>query len=482
MQHPIWLLALGVILMAGSHLSFNVDFLAWFCSVPFLIYLSRTRGIPSRIYFILAMVLSWSLAVFKIISDPVPYAMIPLYSIPIALVQSPAYLLWSGFTGRRYSYLLFPSTMVVTEWMQYTFTPLGSWGAAAYTMVDHEGIMQIGSVFGLAGISFLIYLVNVVLAEWYLNPSGNRVRIFSVVFILAAVLIFGSLRVDFYNSRSGAQIKVAAVGTDSEAGGLPIPDGKVRNSNMEKLVSRTERAASAGARLVVWNEAAAVVFPDEEDTLKERLKQLSLNADIALIASYIVVLSEQPLRYENKYLMFLPDGSLAYTYHKHEPVPGEPAVKGKEAFESVLMDEIRMGGAICYDYDFPYLARAFGQAGADIVGLPSSDWRGIDPLHTKMAAMRAVEQGHSVLRSTRFGLSAAINPLGIIEAQMSSFNGNDRIMIAFLPENGIFTLYTVVGDLLIYLSIGFICLYILGSLVRFLRYSARELPLMFKKK
>ncbi len=28
-------------------------------------------------------------------------------------------------------------------------------------------------------------------------------------------------------------------------------------------------------------------------------------------------------------------------------------------------------------------------AGADIVAIPSSDWRGIDPLHTKMAAFRA---------------------------------------------------------------------------------------------
>ena len=97
---------------------------------------------------------------------------------------------------------------------------------------------------------------------------------------------------------------------------------------------------------------------------------------------------------------------------KHQPVPGEPAVKGTEAITSTSHFKSNIGGAICYDYDFPYLARQNANAGVDILALPSSDWRGIDPLHTRMAAFRAIEQGHSIIRSTRFGLSAAINPYG----------------------------------------------------------------------
>jgi hypothetical protein len=95
-----------------------------------------------------------------------------------------------------------------------------------------------------------------------------------------------------------------------------------------------------------------------------------------------------------------------------------------------------VGGAICYDYDFPYLAAKFGKAGADIMALPSSDWRGIDPIHTEMAAYRAIEQGHSVIRSTRFGLSAAITPYGEMVARMSSFDNNDKIMVTTVPKEG----------------------------------------------
>ena len=54
--------------------------------------------------------------------------------------------------------------MVIMEWIQYTFTPLASWGVAAYTMHDNVSLIQAVSLFGLAGLSFLIYWVNVSIA------------------------------------------------------------------------------------------------------------------------------------------------------------------------------------------------------------------------------------------------------------------------------------------------------------------------------
>ena len=92
----------------------------------------------------------------------------------------------------------------------------------------------------------------------------------------------------------------------------------------------------------------------------------------------------------------------------------------------------------------------------DLVAVPSSDWRGIDPLHSRMAAFRAVEQGHSIIRSTRFGLSAAISPYGEFLAQMSSYDSNDKVMMAHLPAQGVKTIYNLIGDTLVYLCFGFL--------------------------
>ena len=73
-----------------------------------------------------------------------------------------------------------------------------------------------------------------------------------------------------------------------------------------------------------------------------------------------------------------------------------------------------------------------------------------------MAAFRAVEQGHSIIRSTRFGMSAAISPYGEFLAQMSSHDTNDKVMMAHLPAQGVKTFYNLIGDALVYLCFGFV--------------------------
>ena len=108
-------------------------------------------------------------------------------------------------------------------------------------------------------------------------------------------------------------------------------------------------------------------------------------------------------------------------------------------------------GAICYDFDFPALALEQARLGLDLAVVPSSDWRGIDPVHTQMASLRAIEGGFSLLRSTRFGLSAAFDSTGRARAWESSFESKDRVMLATLPARGRPTLYRAIGDVFVVL-------------------------------
>ena len=226
-------------------------------------------------------------------------------------------------------------------------------------------------------------------------------------------------------------------------------------------------AANSNAQFIVWNEAAVFILPEDEAKWQADLSAMVAQLKISLVASYVVPISITPLKYENKYLYINSTGTIDYTYHKHQPVPGEPSAKGKEPLKVFDIAGTKVSGAICYDYDFPYLAREIGQLKADIVAIPSSDWKGIDPLHSQMAAFRAIEQGHSIVRSTRFGLSAAITPYGEMVAQMSSFDENDKIMMAELPVKGVSTVYSVIGDAFIYLCMGFI-------LVLFFNYAFKK--------
>ena len=162
--NPLWYLAIGVSTMSLTHMTFSIEVMAWVSSVPFLIYLSLTQGWKSRITFFLALVLAWSCVVAKIITDPIPLVLVFLYSIPISLFHLPGYLIWSKFKNQKYALFLFPVIMIIMEWIQYTFTPLASWGVAAYTMHDNVSLIQTISLFGMAGLSFLIYWVNVSIA------------------------------------------------------------------------------------------------------------------------------------------------------------------------------------------------------------------------------------------------------------------------------------------------------------------------------
>ncbi len=457
--NPKWWLALGIVTMSATHMSYSIDIIAWIAYVPFLMYLSLTNGWKSRLLFVFALIVAWSFVTAKIISPPIPYAMVFLYAIPISLFHLPAYLIWNKFKQYKGSFILFPAILTLMEWLQYTFTPFASWGAAAYTQLHTPIFMQTVSLFGMAGLSFLIYLFNIAITEILLNKKLHYFNLQLPVTALICLILFGTARLYTPTSKPITTMTVAAVGTDSEVSGLPLPSKEQNDSVKNTLFERTKMAANSNAQFIVWNEAAVFILPEDEAKWQADLSAMVAQLKISLVASYVVPISITPLKYENKYLYINSTGTIDYTYHKHQPVPGEPSAKGKEPLKVFDIAGTKVSGAICYDYDFPYLAREIGQLKADIVAIPSSDWKGIDPLHSQMAAFRAIEQGHSIVRSTRFGLSAAITPYGEMVAQMSSFDENDKIMMAELPVKGVSTVYSVIGDAFIYLCMGFILVF-----------------------
>ncbi len=453
---PVYFLILGIVTITAAHMTVSIDLAGWITCVPFLIYLRQTNGIKSKLILLLGLILAWSFCIAKIVSPPMPFAMIFLFSVPISLFHLPGYWLWDRYKDRPWAILIFPSVMMVMEWIQYTFTPFASWGVAAYTQSHSIAIMQMVSVLGMPGLSFLIYWVNISIAEIAVSRKSTFLTLQLPLTITILFVVFGALRYDLSKATGQEMISAAAVGSDSDLTGYPLPSKESNDSVKQNLFSRTTLAANGGAKLVVWNEGSTFIMPEEENSWRDSLSALSARLKISLVAAFIVPLSESPMLYKNNYLFFDSTGTLKFTYNKHQPVPGEPAIKGTEPLQVFDVAGTKTGAVICYDYDFPYLAKTYGLLKADIVADPSSDWRGIDPVHTRMAAYRAVEQGHSILRSTRFGLSAAITPYGEFSTQMSSYDDNNKIMMAHLPVKRITTLYSIIGDIFVYLFIIFI--------------------------
>ena len=290
---PFWFLLIGIATVSMTHMSFGVGFFAWFSIVPFLLYLNNTKGWKSRLLFISALIIAWSIVVLKIITPPIPFLMIFLYSIPISLFHLPAYLIWDKFKNHKWSILLFPTILIIMEWIQYTFTPFASWGVMAYSQLNSINIMQFVSVFGMAGLSFLIYWVNVSIAQLITRKKANLLSVYVPLSILIIVITFGSLRINIEKSKGVKTMTVATVGTNSTVSGLPLPTKETNDKVISELLKKTEKAGDFGAKIVVWNEASFFTLPDNEKEIQNSIKAIAKEKNISIVASYVIPISER---------------------------------------------------------------------------------------------------------------------------------------------------------------------------------------------
>ena len=459
-RRPLVWAALFLVVIPLTHLRFGLGLLAWIAPIPLLRLLrlrsagSVTRAVGGALATLGLGAFAWTLAVLKIVTPPLQPAMAPLFGVPIGVALTLPYL---GATavrarlGEGAAVLAFASFGVLGEWMLHGLLPFGVWGAAANTQLNQLALLQLAALTGAHGVSFVIYLVGAA-AESALAPQAGAQgagRLAAALALVALVLLGGELRLHHGSARADSLVRVAAVATDSRVGQGALPDAEEVAAVRRGLVSRTRRAAAAGARLIVWTEAATLVRPEEELAFQEELAALAGELEVSIVAGYVVPISEHPLQYRNRYAYVRSRdgrGVLDHIYDKHEPVPGEPAIRGTNP--PPLVEEPALGrvsGAICYDYDFPRLARERASLGVDLVALPSSDWRGIDPMHTEMTRVRAIEGGTAILRSTRYGLSAGYDAYGAERGRADAYEGATLLLVS-LPRHGVRTPYATLGD------------------------------------
>jgi apolipoprotein N-acyltransferase len=448
---PAWaLLALGALATMLTGPRFGAGALAWLAPVPYLLHARRARGWRPWLALGATLVAAFSLQLVPIATPPVPPLAVLGFGAPVA-IGALVTLALSEILRRRAGEIVgiygFAALTAVFDWAGYRLTELGVWSATANSQVGALALVQLASVAGLAGVGFLMSWFAAVVASLLGAPAPARRwrHALAALVALAAALVFGSVRLDATHG-GGRTVSVGAVVTDLGLDEKGLPDAAALAANTDALFERTRLAAARGARLVVWNEVATVVPPDGEAALVERGRGEARRLGVDLVLAYGVLVSREPLLLDNKYVFLTSEGEVADTYRKHHPVPGEPSMRGSEPLRVIERPYARVAGAICYDYDFPALAREHARLGAELVVVPSSDWRGIDPVHTFMARVRAVEGGFSLVRATRWGASGAFDAYGRVRGWMQVTEPNERVMVASVPVGRVRTVYGAVGD------------------------------------
>ena len=462
-----WLLVAGVLLLFANGAN-TLPLAAWLAPVFLLRFLRIQRvlvGLPA-VYGLLIATFAFQFRGMV----PIPGLGYDIFLAAFGVLLLLPYLVDRLIAPRLKGFaaaLIFPTAWVATEFLS-SLGPYGSWCSIAYSQYGNLPLLQILSVTGLWGITFLIGWFAATVNWVWENGLDSRfplrgIAVFAAT--LVTVMLLGGARLAF-NPPSSPTVRVASI---SRAKIQPEPSDtlwqhvladKATNIELTKfstwedgvnsdLLSRAGREAQAGAKIVFWGEANALTFKETEPALIARGRELAARYQIYLAMALGVWSRGKNPPFENKLVMIQPNGQVAWEYNKVRPVPGPEAasqVRGDGKLRSLDTPYGKLTSVICFDADFPRLLAQAGAMGADLVVDPSNDWRAIDPWHTQMASYRAIEQGTNLIRHTSQGLSAAYDYEGHQLAAMDHYVAVDHTLISQAPTKGVWTIYSRLGD------------------------------------
>jgi apolipoprotein N-acyltransferase len=364
--------------------------------------------------------------------------------------------------------LLFPACQAACEYL-ISFTPYGGLISLAYTQYGNLPLLQLLSVTGIYGVSFLMaWFASIGNGIWEQRFAWPRIRPLTLLYsgALVLVLLFGCLRLTFF-APSSQTVRVAGISAAANTyQHTPGPREmmqmvqsnpahlRARLSTLDnELLDRTQAEARAGARIVIWPEVGAQVLASDEADLIRRAATLARSEHIYLDMGLGVF--QPPATIRDQAVLIGPNGRVVSTYNKAHPVPGlDPFASSANPAPVVQTPYGRLSTAICFDADFPSWMQQAASKGVDIMLLPSNDWQAADPWHTHNATFRAIENGYSLVRQATGGLSMAVDEEGRVLAATDYFTTDQQTMIAYVPVKGTWTLYSRVGDLFAWLCIA----------------------------
>jgi apolipoprotein N-acyltransferase len=295
---------------------------------------------------------------------------------------------------------------------------------------------------------------------------------------MLVVLTYGNLRLAFFHPQPGTVRMAGLTAVDFRAEQEVL--FQTRDTDWEafrQLAAQrydpyfdgTRREAQAGAKIVVWPEAALQVAAEDEAALIARGQEVSREEGIYLAMSWFKMHKEGEGRSQIKLVITDPKGEVALEHVKYGGAMIEGLEPGDGVLRTVETPYGTLSGVICWDTDFPTVVSQAGRNGTDILLSPSLDIRAVDPMHAQMAQFRAIENGVSVFRQSDNALSIVTDPYGRVLASVDHFTASEWVTVAQVPTHGVFTIYSVIGDIFGWLSIlGFLAIVVWG-VVRSLR-------------
>lgn len=470
------LLLIGLFFFYFSNGKYNFALGAWLYPI-FILSVSR-KGKKIYSYFIIPVLIGLvsEVSFWYTFDNPTSFLFyipffVGLFTGFIFLVDRILYSKINGFMAT----LIFPLTYTTFDFCTHLFNPLGTTGILGYSQFDFLSFSQLASITGMTGLTFMItWFGSVVywLIENYNDKKMTSRGIAVYLSVLLPILIYGNIRLTL--PLENGTVQISGFHThDRYQGGL-IMENLYKNDTttfniennkiLEDLSKKTEKEAASGSKIIVWAENSFYILKDGEEKVINQLKTIAKQNKIYLWATPYIL--NKTSKSENKTLLFSPNGDLVASHYKYGGNFLEGTIEGNKIIKTTKTTFGNLTGIVCWDGDFPSIVNQVGQENTDILFIPASDWQAINPLHSIIGAFRGIENGCSVVRQTRNGLSFMNDPRGKTITQMDHYQSNSWTMTGQVPNKKIWSLYPIIGDLFGWLSIVGLLFFLIKTLVQ----------------
>jgi len=497
-------------LLIFSFPSYEIFFLAWIALVPLLLVITVC---PSPLK---AFILGWATGsvFFYGTCYWLTYSMIHYGGLPTVL----AYLLlipgavvvgiFHGFFAsllalviRRWGYLalLFaPIFWPAFEWLRLGLTGQ-LWNALGYSQAFHPSLIMAAKWGGVYAVSFLIVMTNSAIA--LLVVRRNKTTVIAAIAMIFFVWCLIPLSEHHPLSQRGSTPRLDIPPLFVIAVQPNVPMTLIKTpAELEELRQRhfalsTKALNTIGAdydKLTIWPESPMNFTYASDKTLQDLLAGFSKDNHTSLLLN-----SLEPAPKDGSYnsaLLINQDGRLISQYDKIRLMPfGEyvplPQWLPGASLISGLVGEFtpgteyrlmpvssrgsRAGVFICIESAYPWIARTMTNEGAEfLINISNDGYLGPTAVmrqHLANVIFRAVENDRPIVRVTNSGLSALINPNGVVMDQTKPFETDVRVWTV-TPEAETVTTYTTYGDLFVQICVAITVIVLLVSTLENLRW------------
>jgi apolipoprotein N-acyltransferase len=478
---------LSGLLLFLSFPKFGNGILAWVALVPLLHALRNAKpGEGFKIGFITGLIAHAGI-LYWISYVVVQYGYLPFYVGIAAVLLLAAYLsLYTAcfamgvvFLRARGNvvFLTAPLLWTVLEYARSHLLTGFPWENLAYSQYLYGNIIQIADITGTYGITFTIVLINAVLynvlAARFKKSRYPAAEIATACAVLAVIYGYGHFRTaEIHESlKRASPVEVALIQGNIDQN--MKWDARYQSETLNIYRSLSLQSIPAQGGFIVWPETAAPFYFERPDPLRTVVVDVARTSGRTLLFGSPRYEEENGRAfYMNSAYLLRPDGVVGGRYDKVHLVPYGEYVPLRQLFpfigklvvgvgdfrpgkglDPLVSDGRRLGVLICYEVIFPEAARDYKRNRADLlVNITNDAWFGRTSApyqHLSMAVFRAVENRLYLVRSANTGISAVIDPTGVIVSRTGVFERTVlKGEVKFIDEK---TCYAAYGDLFVYL-------------------------------